>query len=77
MKIRNGVAATDLSDVTWMKSRRSGAQGNCVELARLADGAVAMRNSRDPEGPALLFTPAEITAMFAGVREGEFDHLVS
>ncbi len=77
MKIRNGVAATDLSDVTWMRSRRSGAQGNCVELARLADGAVAMRNSRDPEGPALLFTPAEITAMFAGVREGEFDHLVS
>jgi hypothetical protein len=76
MKIKNGVAATDLSDVTWMKSRRSGAQGNCVELARLADGAVAMRNSRDPEGPALIFTPAEITAMFAGVREGEFDHLV-
>ena len=76
MKIKNGVAATDLSDVTWMKSRRSGAQGNCVELARLADGAVAMRNSRDPEGPALIFTPAEITAMFAGVCEGEFDHLV-
>ena len=76
MKIKNGVAATDLSDVTWMKSRYSGAQGNCVELARLADGAVAMRNSRDPEGPALIFTPAEITAMFSGVREGEFDHLV-
>ena len=76
MKIKNGVAAADLSDVTWMKSRCSGAQGNCVELARLADGAVAMRNSRDPEGPALMFTPAEITAMFAGVRDGEFDHLV-
>jgi hypothetical protein len=76
MKIKNGVAAADLSDVTWMKSRYSGAQGNCVELARLADGAVAMRNSRDPEGPALIFTPAEIIAMFSGVRDGEFDHLV-
>ncbi|MEV4532538.1 DUF397 domain-containing protein [Asanoa sp. NPDC049518] len=76
MKIKNGVAAPDLGDVTWVKSRRSGAQGNCVELARLADGAVAVRNSRDPEGPALIFTPAEMTSMFHGVTAGEFDHLV-
>ncbi|SNT30492.1 protein of unknown function [Asanoa hainanensis] len=76
MKIKNGVAAPDLGDVTWVKSRRSGAQGNCVELARLADGTVAVRNSRDAAGPALLFTPAEMTAMFDGVRDGEFDHIV-
>ncbi|GIF75231.1 DUF397 domain-containing protein [Asanoa siamensis] len=76
MKIHNGVAAPDLGDVTWVKSRYSGAQGNCVELARLTGGAVAVRNSRDPRGPALVFTPAEITAMFAGVRDGEFDHLI-
>ncbi|GIF66765.1 hypothetical protein Ais01nite_48000 [Asanoa ishikariensis] len=76
MKIKNGVAATDLGAVTWVKSRRSGAQGNCVELARLADGAVAVRNSRDPEGPALVFTPAEMTALFQGVRDGEFDHFI-
>ena len=76
MKINNGVSATDLGDVTWVKSQRSGAQGNCVELARLADGAVAVRNSRDPRGPALVFTPAEMTALFAGVRDGEFDPLL-
>ncbi|MDG4823958.1 DUF397 domain-containing protein [Asanoa sp. WMMD1127] len=76
MKIKNGVAAPSLGDLTWVKSRYSGAQGNCVELARLTDGTVALRNSRDPGGAALLFTPAEITAMFAGVRDGEFDHLV-
>ena len=77
MKINNGVSATDLGDVTWVKGQRSGAQGNCVELARLADGAVAVRNSRDPRGPALVFTPAEMTALFAGVRDGEFDPLLS
>ncbi|GIF50857.1 uncharacterized protein DUF397 [Asanoa ferruginea] len=76
MKIENGVAATDLDGVTWQKSRYSGAQGDCVELARLTDGEIAVRNSRDPGGPALVFTPREITAMFAGVRDGEFDHLV-
>jgi hypothetical protein len=76
MKIKNGVAASELDGVTWLKSRLSGAQGDCVELARLTDGSVAVRNSRDPGGPALVFTPREITAMFAGVRDGEFDHLV-
>ena len=76
MKINNGVAVPDLGDVTWVKSHYSGAQGNCVELARLAGGAVAVRNSRDPHGPALVFTPAEMTALFAGVREGEFDHIL-
>jgi hypothetical protein len=76
MKIENGVAATAISGATWVKSRYSGAQGNCVELARLDGGAVAMRNSRHPDGPALVFTPAEIAAMFLGVRDGEFDHLV-
>jgi hypothetical protein len=76
MKIDNGVPAPALGDVTWVKSRYSGAQGNCVELARLAGGAVAVRNSRDPEGPALVFTPMEMTAMFQGVRDGEFDHII-
>ena len=76
MKIENGVPATELSGVTWVKSRYSGAQGNCVELARLTGGSVAVRNSRDPQGPALVFTAQEVIAMFDGVREGEFDHLV-
>ncbi|HEV2451251.1 MAG TPA: DUF397 domain-containing protein, partial [Streptosporangiaceae bacterium] len=40
--------------VHWVKSRRSNSQGACVELGGLADGGVAVRNSRHPDGPALL-----------------------
>ena len=51
-------------------------QGNCVETARLAGGAVAVRNSRDPEGPALVFSQAEIHAFLEGVKDGDFDSLL-
>ncbi|WP_142152456.1 DUF397 domain-containing protein [Streptomyces sp. SLBN-31] len=71
----NGVRASSL-DVRWLKSRHSNAEGNCVEVAALAEGGVAMRNSRDPNGPALIYTPAEVAAFLAGVRDGEFDHLL-
>jgi hypothetical protein len=73
--IPNGVRASSL-DVRWLKSRHSNAEGNCVEVAALAEGGVAMRNSRDPHGPALIYTPAEVAAFLAGVRDGEFDHLL-
>jgi hypothetical protein len=63
-------------DARWIKSRHSNAEGNCVEVAALAEGGVAMRNSRDPHGPALIYTPAEVAAFLAGVRDGEFDHLL-
>jgi Domain of unknown function (DUF397) len=73
----NGMPASDLEGVTWLKSRRSNSQGNCVELAELADGGVAMRNSRHPHGPALVYTRAEIKAMVLGAKDGDFDHLLS
>jgi hypothetical protein len=58
---------------SWIKSSYSGPTGgNCVEVAFLADGDVAMRNSRDPGGPALIFTMAEWDAFLAGARDGEF-----
>ncbi|MGH4017535.1 MAG: DUF397 domain-containing protein [Gammaproteobacteria bacterium] len=63
----------DLTHAVWRKSSRSGGGGECVEVARLADGARAVRDSKDPTGPALRFTPAEWTAFTAGVRDGEFD----
>ena len=73
--MHNGVPASDIPGVRWRKSGRSGA-GNCVELAELAAGGpVAVRNSRDPHGPALLYTPAEIAAFLAGAKAGEFDDL--
>jgi hypothetical protein len=72
----NGMPASELGRVRWHKSTRSSAQGNCVETARLAGGEVAVRNSRQPSGPALVFTQAEARAFLEGVKDGEFDHLV-
>ncbi|MFE6287043.1 DUF397 domain-containing protein [Streptomyces sp. NPDC057877] len=71
----NGVRASSL-DAAWIKSLHSNAEGNCVEVAHLTDGGVAMRNSRDPEGPALIYTASEMAAFLAGAKDGEFDHLV-
>ncbi|MFI6340807.1 DUF397 domain-containing protein [Streptomyces sp. NPDC050535] len=76
-QISNGVRADSLSNVAWVKSRHSTADGNCVELALLVGGDVAMRNSRDPYGPALVYTQVEIAAFIAGVKDGEFDRIAS
>jgi hypothetical protein len=58
----------------WIKSSFSGPTGgNCVEVAFLADGQVAVRNSRQADGPALVFTGAEWDAFLSGARGGEFD----
>jgi hypothetical protein len=43
----------------------------------LPDGEVAVRNSRFPGGPALVYTRAEIAAFLAGAKDGEFDHVVA
>jgi hypothetical protein len=74
----NGMPAAELDAVRWQKSRRSNPSGNCVELGVLPAGAgVAVRNSRDPHGPALIYTRAEIVAFLGSVRDGDFDHLLS
>ncbi|MFF5277980.1 DUF397 domain-containing protein [Streptomyces sp. NPDC000133] len=75
--VYNGMAATELRGVVWQKSRHSNSQGSCVEFAKLPDGDVAMRNSRHPDGPALVYTLAEIEALLLGVKDGEFDHLIA
>ncbi len=72
----NGMAASDLQEVLWHKSRHSNSQGSCVEFAKLPGGGVAVRNSRHPDGPALVYTPAEIEAMLLGIKDGEFDYLI-
>jgi len=73
----NGVPAADLGPVDWRKSSVSNPTGECVEFAVLESGEVAVRNSRDPHGPALVYTPAEISAFVHGVKAGEFDDMVS
>nr|WP_216217737.1 DUF397 domain-containing protein [Amycolatopsis aidingensis] len=75
-QIRNGVSADLLSDVTWRKSKYSGAVGNCVEVATLDSGEIAVRNSRFPSGPALVYTREEIAAFLAGAKDGEFDDVL-
>jgi hypothetical protein len=63
---------TDPSELNWRKSRRSGG-GNCVEIAPLWSGGVAIRDSKNPAGPVLRYTAAEWSAFVAGVKDGEFD----
>lgn len=67
----------DLSGLDWRKSRHSGGNGNCVEVAKMSNGHVAVRHSQTPEGPAIVYTPSEIRAFLAGVKDGEFDYLVA
>ena len=47
----NGMLAAELGDVCWQKSWHSNPNGECVELAALPTGEIAMRNSRFPAGP--------------------------
>ncbi len=63
----------ELAQAVWRKSTRSGTQGNCVEVAELADGGFAVRDSKSPNGPVLVFTAAEWDAFVAGAKDGEFD----
>jgi hypothetical protein len=61
----------DLSTANWRKSAHSGGNG-CVEVAFVED-QVAVRDSKDPRGPVLLFTSHEWSVFLAGARDGEFD----
>ncbi|MEV6430869.1 DUF397 domain-containing protein [Nocardia sp. NPDC051463] len=64
---------TDLSEVNWFKSSHSSGQTECVEVAWLEGADVGVRDSKNPAGPALIFTPGEWDAFTAGITNGEFD----
>jgi hypothetical protein len=74
-KAHNGISAARLEGAVWLKSQRSNSQGQCVELARLDDRTVAVRNSRDPDGAALIFDVDGVREMIDGLRSGRLDDL--
>ncbi len=69
------MAAPDLATARWRTSSFSNNNGNCVEVAPLPDGRVAVRNSNHPEDGVVLFTRAEMQAWISGAKAGEFDDL--
>ncbi|MET7762676.1 DUF397 domain-containing protein [Streptomyces sp. NPDC005336] len=76
-RIHNGMRAADLGSEGWRKPWSGGNGGNCVEALKLDDGRVAIRQSTDPDGPALIYTRSEIIAFIRGAKAGEADFLVS
>ncbi|GHA78221.1 DUF397 domain-containing protein [Streptomyces termitum] len=75
MTFENGVRADEIKGARWRKASASTGKGECVEVAALGKGEVAMRNSRFPSGPALVFTPQEWTAFLSAAKAEEFDTL--
>ena len=75
----NGMPAGELASAVggleWRAA--SSAEGAGVEMARLPDGQVAVRNSAFPDGPALIYTRAEIEALIGGAQDGDFDALLA
>jgi hypothetical protein len=75
-ELRNGMPAAALGGVTWSKPWSGSNGGACLEAAKLPGGSVAVRQSTDPEGPALIFSRAEIRAFIEGARQGLADFLL-
>jgi Domain of unknown function (DUF397) len=73
--VYNGMPAGDLPDIQWRLA--GGGDGSGVEMAKLPDGQIAVRNSADPNGPALIYTRAEIEALIGGAQDGDFDALLA
>jgi len=77
MLVNSGMPAGQLPSAPWRKSSASNPSGSCVEIAELPGGAVAVRNSRDADGPALIYPRAEMAAFLRAIKNGEFDGLMS
>ena len=85
-EVYNGMPAGELPDLQWRlaggtagsDTEGSDTEGSGgVEMARLPDGQIAVRNAADPQGPALIYTRAEIEALIGGAQDGDFDQLLA
>ncbi|BDM66577.1 DUF397 domain-containing protein [Streptomyces nigrescens] len=61
------------SAFSWTKSSYSGGNGACVEIAVPTTAAIAVRDSKDPEGPRLTFDNASWSRFVSDVADGAFD----
>lgn len=59
--------------LNWVKSSKSSGNGNCVQVAEMPDGRIAVRDSKNPDGAQLHFTRAEWDAFIGGAHDYEFD----
>ncbi|MBO0822019.1 MAG: DUF397 domain-containing protein [Nocardiopsaceae bacterium] len=75
-EIRNGMTATALGTADWVKPWSPVNGGDCLEAKKLDGGRVALRQSTDPEGPALILEPNEIAAFVNGAKAGLADDLL-
>jgi hypothetical protein len=83
MDAKQSLYDLDLTDATWISAERGpgspnrsdgpdGQHSPTVQIAMLPDGAVAMRDSSNQDGPVLRFTEGEWRAFLSGAKDGEF-----
>ena len=72
---KTALSRSDRRNLAWYKASSSTVNGQCVEIASVA-GKIAIRDSKNPKGPVLLYTPAEFSSFLDGARNGEFDRFL-
>jgi hypothetical protein len=73
--VRNGIPTASFGDDGWRKPWSDNG-GSCLEAKKLPGGRIALRQSTDPDGPALILEPAEIRAFVEGAKAGLADDLL-